>query len=205
MSETIPVAERPGSAVESTPSERRRLALVAAGILCALAVAVVLLRLQRLNELPPGISYGEGANGLDALRVLQGEHAIFFPEKAWGREGLVMYAIALSISLFGRTEFALRLPTALASAGTVFVVFWLGQLLFGRDEESGRVPRHGEGLMVGGAGAGLMAVSLGQTIMGRTAFRTSLAATLSFACVWPLLWQGWRQRVDGVAEPGGGS
>ena len=137
--------------------------MVAAGILCALAVAVVLLRLQRLNELPPGISYGEGANGLDALRVLQGEHAIFFPEKAWGREGLVMYAIALSISLFGRTEFALRLPTALASAGTVFVVFWLGQLLFGRDEESGRATPW-RGIMVGGSGAGLMAVSLGQTI-----------------------------------------
>ena len=161
----------------------------------ALALAVVLLRLQRLSELPPGLDAGEGANGLDALRVLQGEHAVLFPEKFGGREGLAMYGIALAISLLGRTELALRLPTALASAGTVIVVFWLGQILFGRDEESGGSTPW-RGLMVGGAGAGLMAVSLGQTIMGRTAFRTSWLPLFLCLCL-ALLWQGWRQRVDG--------
>ena len=161
----------------------------------ALALAVVLLRLQRLSELPPGLDAGEGANGLDALRVLQGEHAVLFPEKFGGREGLAMYGIALAISLLGRTELALRLPTALASAGTVIVVFWLGQILFGRDEESGGSTPW-RGLMVGGAGAGLMAVSLGQTIMGRTAFRTSWLPLFLCLCL-ALLWQGWRQRVGG--------
>ena len=68
---------------------------------------------------------------MDALRVLQGEHAVFFSENN-GREGLIVYAIALATSLFGRTALAVRLPTALASAGTVFVLFWLGYLLFGR-------------------------------------------------------------------------
>ena len=161
----------------------------------ALALAVVLLRLQRLSELPPGLDAGEGANGLDALRVLQGEHAVLFPEKFGGREGLAMYGIALAISLLGRTELALRLPTALASAGTVFVVFWLGHLLFGRDEESGGSTPW-RGLMVGGAGAGLMAVSLSQTIMGRTAFRTSWLPLFLCLCL-ALLWQGWRQRDRG--------
>ena len=138
MSETIPAAQRPTGAAASASAERLCFTWVVGGILFALALAVVLLRLQRLGELPPGIDAGEAANGLDALRVLQGEHAVLFPEKLGGREGLAMYAIALSISLLGRTELALRLPTALASAGTVFVVFWLGQILFGRDEESGR-------------------------------------------------------------------
>ena len=155
----------------------------------------MLLRLQRLSELPPGVDAGEGANGLDALRVLQGEHAVYFPEKFGGREGLAMYAIALSISLLGRTELALRLPTALASAGTVFVVFWLGQILFGRDEEGGGSTPW-RGLMIGGAGAGLMAVSLSQTIMGRTAFRTSWLPLFLCLCL-ALLWQGWRQRDRG--------
>ena len=165
------------------------------GILFALALAVVLLRLQRLSELPPGLDAGEGANGIDALKVLQGEHAVFFPELLGGREGLVMYAVALSISLLGRTELALRLPTALASAGTVFVVFWLGHLLFGRDEESrGSTPWRG--LMVGGVGAGLMAVSLSQTIMGRAAFRANLLPLFLCLCL-ALLWQGWRQRDRG--------
>ena len=106
-----------------------------------------------------------------------------------------MYAIALSISLLGRTELALRLPTALASAGTVFVVFWLGQILFGRDEEGGGSTPW-RGLMVGGVGAGLMAVSLNQTIMGRTAYRTSWLPLFLCLCL-ALLWQGWRQRDRG--------
>ena len=166
---------------------------VTGGIVFALALAVVALRLHRLAEIPPGIDAGEGANGMDALRVLQGEYAVFFPEKLGGREGLVMYAIALATFLLGRTELALRLPTALASAGTVFVVFWLGHLLFGWDEESGRTTPW-RGLLVGGVGVGLMAVSIGQTIMGRTAFRTTLLPLILCLCL-ALLWQGWRQRA----------
>ena len=58
--------------------ERLLLRLVTWGILLALAVAVVLLRLQRLDELPPGLMRDEDKEGLAALRVLQGEHAVFF-------------------------------------------------------------------------------------------------------------------------------
>ena len=58
-------------------------------------VAVLLLRLQRLDELPPGIASDEGSNGMDALRVLQGEHAVFYPEKGGGRETLGFYADSL--------------------------------------------------------------------------------------------------------------
>lgn len=178
MSETSSAAQRSASAAGIAKDERLRLMFVRGAIVFALALAVVALRLYRLAEIPPGIDAGEGANGMDALRVLQGEYAVFFPEKLGGREGLVMYAIALATFLLGRTELALRLPTALASAGTVFVVFWLGHLLFGWDEESGRTTPW-RGLLVGGVGAGLMAVSIGLTIMGRTAFRTSLLPLIS--------------------------
>ena len=158
-------------------------------------LTVIPLRLLWLGQLPPGLDAGEGANGIDALRVLQGEHMAYFPEKFGGREGLAMYAIALSVSFFGRTEFALRLPTAVASAGTVFSVFWLGRALFGRDEESGMaVPWRG--LAVGGVGAGLTAVSLSQTIMGRTAFRTSWITLFLCLCLL-FAWQSWSQRERG--------
>ncbi len=108
-----------------------------------------------------------------------------------------MYLVALSISLFGRNEFALRLPTALASAGTVFVVFWLGQLLFGRDAESGR-PTPWRGLMVGGVASLLMAASLGLTIIGRVAFRANLLPLFLCLCL-ALLWQGRGQQGRGGA------
>ena len=175
----------------SEKSERLRIAWVTGGILFALMVVVVALRIYRLSDIPPGLYYDEGAHGVDALQVLKGEHAVFFPRNT-GREGLIVYAVALSTAFLGRTMLALRLPMALASAGTVFVVFWLGQLLFGRDEESGRATPW-RGLLIGGVSAGLLAVSLVSTVLGRTAFRINLLPLLLSLCL-ALLWWGWRQR-----------
>ena len=104
---------------------------------------------------------------------------------------MIVYGVALSTALLGRTMLALRLPTALASAGTVFVVFWLGQLLFGRDERSGRATPW-RGLLIGGVGAGLLAVSVAQTVLGRTAFRGNFLPLLLCLCL-SLLWRGWSQ------------
>ena len=164
------------------------LTLLTIGTVIFLAFMVLTLRLHRLTELPPGLHHDEGTHGVNALQVLRGEHAPFFPENN-GREGMIVYAIALATSFLGRTALAVRLPTALISAGTVFVLFWLGWILFGRDEQSGR-PTPWRGLLIGGAGAGLLAVSLGQTVIGRTALRGSFLPfflTLSLA----LLWWAW--------------
>ncbi len=163
---------------------------VTAGIVVALALAVALLRLYRIHELPPGIDQDEGAHGVDALRVLQGEHAVFFTGHG-GREGMVVYAVALATSLFGRTLLATHLPTAVASALTVFAVFWLGRLLFDRDE--GGRPTPWRGLMIGGVGAGLLAVSLSQTMIGRAGVRANYLPLFLTLCL-ALLWSGWRQR-----------
>ena len=168
-----------------------RPALAIGAILLALALAVIMLRLHRLSELPPGLHNDEGAHGVNALQVLQGEHAAFFPDNN-GREGLIAYAIALAVSFLGRTALAIRVPTALASAATVFAVFWLGWRLFGWDEDSGRATPW-RGLLIGGIGAGLLAVSVGQTVLGRTAFRGNFLPLLLSLC-FALLWLGWRHR-----------
>jgi len=164
------------------------LTLLTIGALILLALLVLTMRLHRLSELPPGLHHDEGTHGVNALQVLQGEHAPFFPENN-GREGMIVYAIALTTSFLGRTVLAVRLPTALISAGTVFVLFWLGWILFGRDEHSRR-PTPWRGLLIGGTGAGLLAVSLGQTVIGRTALRGSfLPFFLSLSLA--LLWWAW--------------
>lgn len=185
-------APRRAAAVAPKRGGRFPLFLATGAVLSALLLAAMLLRLYRLSELPAGIDAGEGANGVDAIGVLQGEHAVFFPEKELGREPMVVYAMASAISLLGRNELALRLPTAVASAGAVLVVFWLGTVLFGRDE-AGRPTAPWQGLLVGGAGAGLMAVSLGQTIIARTAFRVTLLPLFLALCI-VLMWQGWTLR-----------
>ena len=174
----------------SEQTERRRIRLVTGGILLALALVVVALRFHRLTEVPPGLFFDEGAHGVDALRVLQGEHAVFFPENR-GREGLIVYVVAVATAFLGRTVLALRLPTALASAATVFAVFWLGRLLFGLDETGQAAPWRG--LLVGGVGAGLAAASLGQTIIGRASLRANFLPLFLALCL-GLLWWGWRER-----------
>ena len=156
-------------------------------VLLVLAVAASLLRLNRLHKIAPGFKFDEGWNGLYALQVLQGEFALTFGDK----DGLGIYLIALATNFLGRTPLALRLPTALASICTVLVVFWLGRLLFGWDEH-GRETRQ-RGLVVGGVASGLLAVSLGQTILGRTSYRGSFLPLFLALCL-ALLWWGWTRR-----------
>ncbi len=97
---------------------------------------------------------------------------------------MIINAVALTTSLMGRTMLAVRLPAALASVGTIIALFWLGQTLFSRKED-GRPTVSRGGLLVGGLAAGLLAVSIAQTVLGRTAFRGNFL---------PLLWRGWSQR-----------
>ena len=189
MSERPPLAPHMRGVTDNTGASNVRAVITAvvAGVVL-LTLAVALLRFRQLSILPPDLHPDEGAHGLDALHVLQGKHAVFFPRHN-GREGMVVYAVAFAVSLLGRTVLALRLPTALASAGTVFAVFWLGSLLFGRDRDGG--PTTWRGLLIGGVAAGLIAVSLSQTILGRTAYRGNYLPLL-LALAFALLWWGWR-------------
>jgi len=175
-------------AAESEGAARQRILWVTLAVLVALAAAVALLRLQHITAFPQGIQSDEGPDGVYALQVLEGEHAVFFPEAASGREWMGVYTIALTTSVLGRTLLAFRLPTALASAGTVLVVFWLGRLLFGRNETGQETPWRG--LLIGGVGAGLLAVSLGQTIIGRASLRANYLPLFLGLC-FALLWWGW--------------
>lgn len=184
-------ARRPAKAAGPESNSRISYALTTGAILLALALAVFVLRLHRLTGIPPGIFYDEGAHGANALQVLGGEHTVFFPKYSDGLEGLIAYTVALTTTLLGRSVLAIRLPTALASAGTVFAVFWLGRVLFG-DDEYGK-PTPWRGLLVGGVAAGLLAFSLSYTVIGRHVFRGNflpLLLCLSLA----FLWEGRRQR-----------
>ncbi len=169
--------------------DRKRLSLIAGAILVVLTFFVVALRLYGLSKIPPGIINDEGAVSAYALQVLQGRHAPFFPEWSAGVEAFGVYAVAITTLLFGRSLLAFHLPAALASASTVFVVLWMGWLLFGRDETNGRaVPWRG--LFVGAVASGLLATSIDQTIMARGAFRANFLPFL-LALSLSLLWFAW--------------
>ncbi len=192
MSRTTANVNSPASAAGPSGGRLLSPAAVTVGVLLALALAALILRFSRLGDIPPGALLDEGIHGVNALQVLRGEHAVFFPEEHDGLEGLMAYAVALTTSLFGRTILALRLPAAVASAGTVFAVFRLGWLLF-REEKPGKKANPWRGIFVGGVGAALLAASLGQTIIGRTAFRANFLPLL-LAVSFALLWWSWRRQ-----------
>lgn len=188
-------AKRSPGRVRLALDQNLLLKLVKAGILLALLLATALLRLQRLDELPPGVVGDEARPALVGLQVLQGKHAVFFPDvdPGGGREASLIYVFALFTILFGRTLLTMHLPTALGSVGMVFATFWVGQLFFGRDEESGRATPW-RGLLVGGVAAGLMAVSISQTILGRTSYNNTIHMPVILILCLGLLWLGWQER-----------
>lgn len=168
------------------------------------------LRLWQLGTVPAFFHFDEGNNGADALRVLAGEHALFFGANR-GREGLIVYGVAAFTALLGRSMLAARLTGALASTLAVVALFWLGSILFAprgdrtADDHGGAT--RWRGLAIGALGAGAMAASLGLAIVGRTGLRANFLPLLLPAAV-ALLWTGmgrsgnwqrnWRLAAAGV-------
>lgn len=98
-------------------------------LILALAAA---LRGWQLGRLPPGLYRDEAYYGLDALNVLAGGPRPLYFAANNGREPLYVYLLTASITLFGRTPFALRLPAAVIGALTTLPVFALASAWFGR-------------------------------------------------------------------------
>ena len=121
------------------------------------------LRLWRLSEVPPGLFQDEAFNGLDALRVLDGYHPLFFPSNA-GREPLHIYLQALGIGMLGPTLAALRAASAVVGILTLPAMYWLGRELFG-------APSEWKGRAIGLIAAAAMATSYWHLSFSRLGFR----------------------------------
>jgi len=161
-----------------------------AGVVLLLLALAGFLRLWRLDQVPPFFHFDEGNNGMDALSVLAGRHALFFPADR-GREPMVIYAVAAFTAWLGPTMVAARLPAAIASVGAVLATCWVGTVILADKTASGML--RWRGFVLGSIAAGLLAVSLGQTILGRTGMRANLLPVLVTLAL-GLLWDGMQRR-----------
>jgi len=93
--------------------------------LALILVVAGFFRLWQIGSLPPGLFGDEATDGLDALDVLAGRGAVFFPAN-FGREGLYIWLVAGAFRLLGITPLALRLPSVLAGILTGLATYWLG-------------------------------------------------------------------------------
>ncbi len=137
-------------------------------MLMALLTAAV-LRFWQLDHVPSGLYRDEAFNGLDALKVLAGEHALYFPANN-GREPLYIYLTALSVAVFGQTTFAVRASAAFVGTLTTVPLFVLGRSWFGR--------------RAGILAAWLWAITLWPIHLSRIGLRTILIAPLLALTFW---------------------
>jgi hypothetical protein len=151
--------------------------LVAISILVLVAA---FFRFYRLNELPIGLWRDEAANGLEALRVLDGHLDVFYGT----REPMFIYLVALSIGFLGRNPLAIRVVAAVAGTATIPVTYLLVKEIFERTDRRARLIAFLTTLW--------LATSYWHLNFSRLGFRgvlLPLLASLSFY----LLWHGWNR------------
>lgn len=138
---------------------------IALALSAALALAVF-FRVYQIDRIPPpSLHVDEAFYGVDAIHVMQGQHAVFF-EGNNGREPLFIYLAAGWFSLFGIGPVTFRLLSCLIGTLTVLAMFWLGREVFWDD----RGPANGTGL----AAAILSAFLYANVSFGRSAQRVIL-------------------------------
>lgn len=99
-------------------------------------LVAAVLRMWKLGSIPPGLSPDEAALGYNAYSILKtgkDEYGEILPIifKSFGdyKPGLYVYTAIPFIALFGLTEFAIRLPSALLGVTTVMLMFFLARHL----------------------------------------------------------------------------
>jgi len=105
--------------------------------LLVILVIATFFRLWQLDFIPPGLYPDEAMNGNDALDLLQeGKFKLFYPENN-GREGLFIWLIALSFSIFGASIWAIKIVPAIFGILTVLGIYLLAKELFSKYNEVG--------------------------------------------------------------------
>ena len=143
-----------------------------------LLLAAGLLRLHRLDELPPPLYSDMGVNGLDALDVLAGKLVLFFPRN-FGREPIFIYFQALLIALGGVRPFVFAFSGLVAGMLGLALAYRLHRELFGA--------------RIALIATALLAFSFWHLGMSRLGLRGVSLAPLLMACLYFL----WRTLRDG--------
>lgn len=102
-------------------------------ILVAIVSVGFFMRVWRVGEIPPSLSWDEASIGYNAYSILKtgrDEHGRLLPFDAFAAFGdykppLAIYATVPFVAVFGLTETAVRLPSVLAGVLAVFLTYFL--------------------------------------------------------------------------------
>ncbi len=106
-------------------------------LLIAIVVLAGILRLYKIDSVPPSISWDEAAVGVNAWTVAnwgRDEYGKLFPAffKSFGddKHPIHVYSTAVSVKILGLSEFSTRLPSAVFGILNVILIFFLVRLMF---------------------------------------------------------------------------
>ncbi len=109
-------------------------------LLGAILVLALVLRVYKLDTIPPSISWDEAAVGYNAWTIAnfgRDEYGNFFPaffkSFADDKHPVHIYATALFVKLLGLSEFSTRLPSAVFGVFNVALLFFLAKVMFKND------------------------------------------------------------------------
>lgn len=106
-------------------------------LLILIIVLAAILRVYKISEVPPSLSWDETAVGYNAWTIAnfgRDEWGQFFPTTFTSfrddKHPVHIYATAASVKLLGLSEFSTRLPSAIFGVLSVILIYHLGKLLF---------------------------------------------------------------------------
>ena len=134
-----------------------------------LLLLAFVLRVWNLIGVPPGLTHDEANHSREAIGILNGVLRYFFPLN-YGSEPLYSYTVALSMALFGRGVFALRLVNVVFGVLAVAATYGWAASRLGRP--------------VALLGAALLAVSFWPLASSREALRAGMLPFFFVLATW---------------------
>ncbi len=129
-------------------------------------------RLWQLDLIPPGLYPDVAINGNEALETLKtGNFRVFYPENN-GREGLFIWLIALSFSIFGVSIWSIKIVAAIIGILTVFGLYLLTKELFSLNNQI--VKQSNSQIVIALLSSFFLATSFWHTNFSRIGFRAIL-------------------------------
>lgn len=145
-------------------------------LLSAIAILAIFLRFFRLGAVPSSLNWDEAAMGYDAYSILRtgkDQYGHFLPLTFQSlndfKPPLYEYLLVPSVAIFGLTEFAVRLPSALFGCCSILFLFFLVYELF---------PKISYRRQLALLSSFLLAISPWHLFFSRVAFETNVATSL---------------------------
>ncbi|MCH7641368.1 glycosyltransferase family 39 protein, partial [Patescibacteria group bacterium] len=149
------------------------------------------LRLWGLGTIPPHLTPDEASLGYNAYSILKtgrDEYGELLPIifKSFGdyKPGLYVYLTVPFVALFGLTEFAVRLPSALAGIIAVWLLYKVVLLLFAKQKNRSPITDHRSLASVASL---LLAISPWHIHFSRGAWEANVSLTLTLAGIYLFL------------------